>query len=156
VPLFCLLLFPNEKCLSHFHGHNQQTICCCINKRQEQACILRRILFDENFGMVCLFSNGKTSAPFSPARLDYQAATLRFHAYQKTMGALSFSNRRLICSFHDSYTPVSKEPVITIFTNNYVKLILTGLCKTPLWITFYFACRLVGELTFSDLRFCYV
>jgi len=47
--------------------------------------------------------NGEALATFGAASADDGTAGTRFHANQKTMGALATSDRRLECTFHGFY-----------------------------------------------------
>ena len=43
---------------------------------------------------------GKANAAFGPSRGDNRPAPLGFHAHQKSVSALPFGNRGLVCAFH--------------------------------------------------------
>ena len=127
------------------------------NTRSNSArCRIRRL-----DGNVWRASSGKAYTAFGAAGRNDCSATFGFHAHQKSVGAFSFGDGRLVGTFHNNALRWSGvgvgKPAITMVSELYVKFILAvGLGNHPshLWITFDLSCRMRWRFCAAIRKLC--
>ena len=82
--------------------------------------------------------DAKTYAALGSASRNNRPTPFGFHTNQESMGTFSFGDGRLVCAFHDIYSPevVLENPLL-----QYLPRLMSSLIYL-LWITFSLACRI--------------